>query len=335
MVQYMNELKKLVEENYDLTILKMIRIKNVYKIIAVEGNFCLKQFKYNFLRLKHIFEIFDYLKLENFDNILDIILTTSQKKYIKFCDVYFYMNSWIESRELNYSNKYDLIRASQHIAKFHNYSEGFKFSENLDVDIRWMKWIEIFKNKISDIYNFKKIIEGKDNLSIFDKIYFKNIDKNIEIANEAIENLYKFDYEKVMEGHRKKNYICHHDLAYHNILIDCSEKIYFIDFDYAILDTYLHDLGSFIMRCLKFGRWDFEKFKIIINSYRDVKNVSRQELSLAMSFILFPNDFWQIGLQHYVEKINWNDEKFLKRLTRFENDKEDRRSFIKNIIFKQ
>lgn len=335
MIQYINDLKKLVEENYDVTILDMSKLKNVYKIVAVEGNFCLKQFKYEFSRFKHILEIFDYFKKEDFDNILDVISTYSEKKYIEFDNVYFYMTFWIESRELNYSNSYDLIRAAQHIAKFHNYSKGFKVSKDSKADIRWMKWFEIFDRKINDIYKFKKLIEDKSELSVFDKIYFENIDKNIQIANESIENLYKFDYENVMKEHIKKNYICHHDLANHNILLDSSGKIYFIDFDYVILDTHLHDLGSFIMRCLKFGRWNHEKFKIIINSYKDVKHVSKQELSLAMSFILFPNDFWQIGVQYYNEKINWDEEKFLRRLTRFENDKDDRRNFIINMISKQ
>lgn len=334
MIQYINSLKKLVEENYDITVLDMTKLKNVYKIVAVEGNFCLKQFKYDIYRLKHIFEVFDYLKNNNFDNILDIIFTYSGEKYVELNGIYFYMTIWVESRELNYSNNYDVIKAAQYIAKFHKYSKGFIASEDTKPDIRWMKWIEIFEKKINDISKFKEFIDDKSELSTFDKIYSKNIEKNIEIANESIENLYKFDYENVMNEYTKKFYICHHDLANHNILLDSFGKIYLIDFDYVILDTYLHDLGSFIMRCLKFGRWNNEKFETIIDSYKSIKYVSEQEISIVMSFILFPNDFWQIGFQYYMEKINWNVEKFLKRLNRSENDKIDRRNFIRSLIAK-
>ena len=333
MVQVIDNLKNLIEKNYDITVLSMFKLKNVYKIIGVEGVFCLKQFKYDFCRLEHIFEIFDYLKKNDFDNILDIILTYDGEKYFEFNNVYFYMTVWIESRELNYSNFQDLIRGAQHIAKFHNYGRGFKVLKDKGADIRLMKWIEIFEKKAEDILTFKEIIKNKLELSNFDKIYLKNIDKNISIADESIENLKKFGYEEMMKN-SKSIYICHHDLANHNILLDSIGKIYFIDFDYVILDSYLHDLGSFINRCLKFGKWNNDKFKIIMNAYKDVKHVSKQELSLAMSFILFPNDFWQIGFQYYVEKINWNNEKFLKRLNRFENDKDDKREFIKGLILK-
>ncbi len=55
---------------------------------------------------------------------------------------------------------------------------------------------------------------------------------------------------------------------------------------------------------------------------------------LHFLFILFPNDFWQIGIQRYRESIGWDNEKFLKRLNRSENDKDDRTNFIRSIIFK-
>lgn len=335
MNQYINSLKELVEENYDITVLSMSQIKNVYKIIAVEGNFCLKQFKYDFYRLKHILEIFDYFKREYFDNILDLIDTLFGEKYIELNGVYFYMTEWINCRELNYSNTYDLIRGAQHVAKFHEYSKGFKASIETKVDVRWMKWIKIFEEKKNDLTKFKEIIENKDKPSLFDKIYIDNIQRNIDLANYSIEKLYDFDYENIMQEHIKKGYICHHDLAHHNILLDSRENIYFIDFDYVILDSYLHDLGSFIMRCLKLGRWNMDKFKIIFNAYKDVKHVSNKELCLAMSFILFPNDFWQLGVQYYSEKLNWDEKKFLRRLTRSENDKQDRVNFIENIISNQ
>lgn len=335
MSEYINDVKKLVEENYYVTVLSIEKIKNVYKIVAVEGDFCLKQIKYDFYRLKHILEVFDYLKENEFDNILDIICTNNGEKYIEYNNIYFYMTSWLESRQLNYSNNYDLIRAAQNIAKFHNYSKGFKPSVDTDVDIRYMKWIQIFDKKINDILNFKDIIENKEELSLFDKIYLKNIDKNISLANEAVENLYKYDYKKVMKETVKKNYICHHDLANHNLLLDKNGKVYFIDFDYIVIDTYLHDIGSFIYRCLKYGRWYYEKFNLIIRSYKDVKKISNKEMLLIISFILFPNDFWQIGFQYYEEKILWKEEKFIKRISRIEDDREEKSHFLRKIILKQ
>lgn len=334
MIQYIDELKRVVEENYELTILNVIKVKNVYKIIGVEGDFCLKKFEGRLSKLNFILDVFYHFKQKGFENILDVIETKNHKRYISCLNAYFYLSVWIESRELNYSNYYDIVMASHNIGKLHNYSEGFIPSEGSEVNCYWMKWFDVFEKKREDIENFRYIIKRKHRLSGFDRIYLDNIDENINLANEVIEKLYKFDYEGVMREHIKKSCVCHHDLANHNILMDINQTIYFIDFDYAILDTNLHDLGSFVMRCLKIGRWNLDKFKIIINSYKDVKSLSKKELSLMLSFILFPNDFWQLGLQYYVEGINWCEEKFLKRLTRCENDRLLRGEFIRDIIYK-
>ena len=334
MDQYISSLKRLVEENYDITIFDIIKFKNIYKISAVEGNFCLKQCKYKFSKFKYILDVLDYLKKQEFDNVLSIIETYSEGKYIELNGVYFYMTKWLESRELNYSNYYDVIRASQNIANFHNYTKGYKPSQNILPDSRWMKWIDLFNSKLSDIISFKELLQDRNDLNTFDKIYLENVNKNVDLAMESIEVLYKFEYEKIINEHSKLGYICHHDLANHNLLIDSKGKIYFIDFDYVILDTYLHDLGSFINRCLKLGNWNEHKFNMVINSYRDVKYLPRREILLTLSFILFPYDFWQIGIQRYRESIGWDNEKFLKRLNRSENDKDDRTYFIRSIIFK-
>ena len=58
MDQYISSLKRLVEENYDITILDIIKFKNIYKISAVEGNFCLMQCKNKFIKIKYIFNSF-------------------------------------------------------------------------------------------------------------------------------------------------------------------------------------------------------------------------------------------------------------------------------------
>ncbi len=334
MNQYINELKKLIEDNYDITVFSMSNIKNVYRICAVEGNFCLKQFKQDFNRFKHILDFLDYLEKREFDNVPRIIRTYDEKRYVSLEGVYFYMTKWVESRELNYSNTYDIIRASQHIAKFHKHTKGFTPSIDSDADIRFMKWIDIFGQKIDDIKSFREILRGKHELDVFDQIYFENIDRNLDVAKESIDLLYNLDYIDVMKEHSKKSYVCHHDLANHNILLDSMGKIYFIDFDYIIIDTYLHDIGSFILRCLKFGRWDKDKLHVILKSYKDVKYISKKEIFLTLAFILFPNDFWQIGIQRYKEKISWEDERFIKRLTRFENDKDDRCEFLRGIILR-
>ena len=78
---------------------------------------------------------------------------------------------------------------------------------------------------------------------------------------------------------------CHHDTANHNFLITSELKIYLIDFDYCIFDTYLHDLGSIIIRNLKYGNWKLEKMEYILNIYNE--NIQLQKKSYILYFVLW------------------------------------------------
>ncbi len=86
---------------------------------------------------------------------MSIIETYSEGKYIELNGVYFYMTKWLESRELNYSNYYDVIRASQNIANFHNYTKGYKPSQNILPDSRWMKWIDLLILSLVILFHLK------------------------------------------------------------------------------------------------------------------------------------------------------------------------------------
>ncbi len=49
---------------------------------------------------------------------------------------------------------------------------------------------------------------------------------------------------------KEKIVFCHHDLAHHNILIN-KEEVYFLDFDYAVIDLKVHDICNFINKAIK------------------------------------------------------------------------------------
>jgi CotS family spore coat protein len=101
-----------------------------------------------------------------------------------------------------------------------------------------------------------------------------------------------------------------------------------IDFDYCIVDSFLHDLSSIIIRCLKYGHWNFDTLDFIIDTYSQNTKVDNKDLYLIFCFMEFPQDFWQVGLQYYVEKQPWSEEVFIKRLRRIVGDCKERMEFM-------
>ncbi len=68
--------------------------------------------------------------------------------------------------------------------------------------------------------------------------------------------------------------------------------------------------------------------KYIIESYSKNKEVRNEEFPIMASFIEFPQAYWQLGLQYYWEQRPWEEEHFLKKLGKYEKDREFRQNFV-------
>ncbi|MGL5477630.1 MAG: CotS family spore coat protein, partial [Clostridium sp.] len=111
-------------------------------------------------------------------------------------------------------------------------------------------------------------------------------------------------------------------------LLDKNQNVTFIDFDYCILDSYLHDLSSFLVRVLRANNWDENIAYEIINSYSEVNSINKDKLDVMKGFIRYPQGFWQLGLQAYWERQPWKSEKFNKRLEKYIIESKYREKFI-------
>lgn len=132
-----------------------------------------------------------------------------------------------------------------------------------------------------------------------------------------------------MKRQIKHGGFCHHDYANHNVLIDDKGEVNIIDFDYCMMDTYLHDLSSLIIRVLKNGKWKLDSANFIINVYSSINNVKEEDIPIMAGFMEFPQNYWQIGIQYYWEKQPWGEDFFIKKLCRMLKDGQGRLEFIR------
>jgi CotS family spore coat protein len=147
-------------------------------------------------------------------------------------------------------------------------------------------------------------------------------------ALKAVSDLKNSKYFDVIENHRPLNELCHHDTANHNFLITSDLEVYIIDFDYCIVDSHLHDLASIIIRNMRYGNWNFDILNYIVEIYSKKIKVTDDDMHLIFCLMQFPQDFWQVGLQYYIEKQPWSEEYFMKKLTRVTEDHKMRFNFI-------
>ncbi len=322
------KIKGYIEENYNLDVEDIEKVKNSYKVTTKDERYCLKVVKYEFSHFYFILSAMKHLQRNGFRDIPEFIMNKEKKEYGNIEGKYAYLTKWIPSRVSNYDNPIELAMVSNELAKLHECSKGFTLEKEMKPRIGWFSWIDVFETRKREILDFKNRISQKAYKSDFDLLYLENIKKELNRAEKSIAGLQKNNYVKIMEKEVFFRGFCHHDYAHHNILIDNKKNINIIDFDYCILDSHLHDVSSLLIRSMKDGKWEGDKCNLILNAYSERIEIRKEELPIIREFIRFPQAFWQIGLQVYWEQQPWGEEFFINKLEKYLNDCEFREKFI-------
>lgn len=325
-----SKIKSFIEENYNLNVIGIDKVKNSYKIMTLTGTYCLKTIKYEFSHFYFILSAIKHLKKNGFTDIPDFILNNNKREFASLNGKYVYLTEWIPSRVSNFDNPIELSLISIELAKLHKSSLGFNIDNKMKPRIGWFSWEKVFETRKNEILDFQNRIYQKANKSEFDLLYLDNINTELKRAEKSICGLHKNNYLGIMEKEVFKRGFCHHDYAHHNILVDSRGKFKIIDFDYCILDSHLHDVSSLLIRSMKNGKWSSKKADIIIYSYGKELEICTNELPIMREFIRFPQAFWQIGLQKYWEQQPWDKELFLSKISKYVEDRNDKEEFIDN-----
>ncbi|MDF2892767.1 MAG: CotS family spore coat protein [Clostridia bacterium] len=323
---------KTIEEHYGFKIRNMDQIKNIYKAETDKGVKCIKRAHMSPSYFLFMYSAVNYLHENGFVGVipyntcLDGSICVEEDKYI------YYVVNWEESRECKFKNPEDLKAIIKTAAEFHDATIGYRIPEGAKPRIFYNRWTTKFNKKCIELLEFSKAIEEKEYMDEFDEIFAKHLTYFWNQGRESIDLLNNSAYSKISLASQALGEFCHHDMANHNFLRTPENKIYMIDFDYCIMDTRLHDVASIVIRNMRHGVWDLNKAYFILNEYGKYYPLSDEDLGVIKAFMVYPQDFWQVGLQYYVEHQPWAMDYFLLRLKRIIEDKEIREKFLKEFL---
>lgn len=323
---------KTIEERYGFKIQNITQIKNIYKAETDKGVKCIKRAHMSPSYFLFMYSAVNHLRDGGFEGVipynscLDGSICVEDGKYI------YYVLDWVESRECKFKNPEDLKAIIKTAVNFHKATIGYRAPEGAKPRVFYNKWLDKFNKKCIELLAFSKAIEEKEYTDEFDSIYAKHLNYFWLQGRDSIELLKQSAYNKVSTVGQMLGEFCHHDMANHNFLRTPDDKIYLIDFDYCIMDTKLHDVASLVIRNMRHGVWDINKAYWILNEYSKHYPLSDDDLGVIKSFMVYPQDFWQVGLQYYVEHQPWTMDYFLLRLGRVIEDKEKREAFLKEFL---
>ncbi len=323
---------KLIEEAYGLKIRELRQIRNVYRADTDCG---IKSFKRAHMSPSYflfLYSAVNHLLKNGFEGVIPYAPTVDGRICIQDGTHIYYAADWLESRECKFKDRSDLNRAIKAAAGLHKASHGYVPPETAKPRVYYNKWVDKFEKKCIELLEFSKTIEDKGYIDAFDEVFAKHLAYYWNQGKQSIAMLGSCAYADCSRLSREKGEFCHHDMANHNFLITPDDRTYLIDFDYSIMDTRLHDVSSLVIRNMRYGVWDLGKAYHILNEYDRQYTLSKEELEVIKAFMTFPQDFWQVGLQYYVENQPWTMEFFMMRLNRVVDDRDKRDQFLSGFL---
>lgn len=312
-------------ENYSFKVIDVIPLRKVFILVTTEGNKILKKTEYGHEDLSFIKNSMDHLRKAGFNNTMDFILNKQGNVLTRWREDNYIVMDLIEGRECDYNNLLDIKIAINSLSQLHKASRNIEFSPGSD-RFKGFSLIDSYKEKLEDLKSLKARAIEYGYKGEFERIFLKNVDYFIEAMEKSIEAVKGSKYIELCSDN--KNYVlCHHDLAYHNILIK-DEEGYFVDFDYSIIDLRVHDLCNFINKVTKFSCYDFEILRTIIEEYNKTIPLEKDEYSVLYSFLMFPESFYNISKDYFYRKKLWKLDTFVYKMQKKVQDIEEREEMI-------
>jgi CotS family spore coat protein len=307
---------------FDFLVEDATPIRSVYILKTDKGMKILKKVEYDVKEILFIYDCLGKIR-KKYPYVINYKESIYGKPYYEYLGGRYVVLDIINGRECVFGNPIDLKMASKALAKFHRAGENIEVYHNSRNQLG--KMIDRFKSRARDMQRYKEIALMHINKSDFDKLYLDYADYYIECTLNAASFLDKSPYKELCMVYHT---LCHHDLAHHNLLIGNDDNVYFLDFDYSVIDLPYHDISNMITKAIKHSGWEIDIANLIIDSYREEKPISDKELEVLFGYLMFPQDFYDISTSYYMRTRNWEEDEFVDKLKRKAEYKNDREKFL-------
>lgn len=328
----LNELETICNK-FNVTMKSIHKIKDKYRVVDYGDNlYCLKKTKKGKKRIVNSYNLTTQLYNHGFFNIPWYIATARGNIYIGRKDKVFSMVQWIYGENEHFKDINDTIEFSKLLGLFQNTCERINLS-SYKLPCTTKDWPRLYKNSIIDIEKYKDIIENKILKTDFDNFYYEQLDNELAMALNCLKILNVSPFYNIKNQCERKKIICYNNIGSKDIK-KYNNNIYLVDIDNISIDLRIMDLQRFIRYIMnkKEYKWDFSVAKNIIDSYTMYNPLSKEEITMILSFICFPYDFWKIGRKRYIRHKNYTEEKYMRKLDKIISYKEAKEKFFYEYI---
>jgi len=278
--------------------IKMVR--DVFWIKTAQGVRCLKKVNKSINRIMFMLDGIKYAESRGFSDFPRYLPAKDGEMVVSHRGAHYYLQEWVEGRELDYQDREDMKLAAETLGRFHRASIGFVPSQDYPAKDKLGKWPKKLKGKTEDLRRYIDSAEDSDNSPGFLQVVAQYGDWLLYHAEKSLERLMQSQYQDLVNEARDWGGLVHGDTAARNFLRS-GNKVYLIDFDAIALDVFVTDLWRLLRRTLSRTGWETALAEEILCKYNRFVPVEARHREVLGAFLQFPEIPWRI-MREYFER---------------------------------
>lgn len=306
--------------NWPITPRLVTPYKDVYRVQAIEGLYCLKEIDRKPKRALALEGIYEHLQERGFTKTALpyqsqmgrlVAQTAAGHNYV--------LTDWLVGRRPAFrSSDSDLIGVATTLALFHQASAGFAPPEGGRLRNRLNRWPSRFTSRLREVVRLRENLNHKPFLDNFDRAFVQYYPWILDRAQEGWCVLATSHYDRLVESARQCRTFCHGDVAERNFVLTTSGDYCVIDLDLVRRDIRVADLYKLLRDALKKRRWDFSAAQLVLEAYSDVSPLEPEEITVLYALICYPHKLAHLVLRYYIKREGksqgWSTRKFIEKL---------------------
>lgn len=294
--------------------------KDVYKVQAAEGLYCLKEIDKKPRRALALEGVMEHLLDKGFAKTAMPLRDLAGRILCQMSSGRHYiLTDWLVGRQPVFrSLDEDILGATNTLALFHQASAGFVAPPGGKLRNRLNRWPTRFTSRLRTIVKLREELTHKPFLDNFDRVFVEYYPWILERAQAGWSILATSQYGSLVEATRKSRSFCHGDVAQRNFVVTGSGEYQIIDLDLARWDIRVADLYKLFRDVMKKRHWDFQVARLILEGYSEISPLEPEELSVLYALLCYPHKIIHLVLRYYVKRegksYSWSTRKFIDKL---------------------
>ncbi|NLJ68108.1 MAG: CotS family spore coat protein [Firmicutes bacterium] len=306
--------------DWPITPLSISAYKDVYRVEAEEGSFCLKEVDKRPKRAMALAGVLAHLESKGFTKTAKAYETRdghlvcrapTGRNYI--------LTDWLMGRKPDFrTSDEDIGAAAVTLAEFHKASAGYEPSSVGKLRNRLNRWPTRLSSRLRQLVELRDQLEHKPILDNFDRVFMEYYPWILDRAQDGWSVLSTSQYDCLAERAQQASSFCHGDAAERNFVITPEDGCCLIDLDLIRRDIRVADVYKLLRDVLKKRNWSFSSAQLILDAYSSAASLDLEELTVLYAMLAYPNKIIHLILRYYVKRdgksSTWPARKFIDKL---------------------